>query len=393
MGDDVELRQEALRRYLRGERPGTIAADLGRSDRWVFKWISRYEAGDRGWFESSSRAPTGRPHTTDQDTVALVLAARDRLEADPRAQRGAAAIAWELARVGVPAEELPPMRTIERIVACAGRSKPRQRATGRYVPKGTPYPFRAARVGVGGLHEVDPVGPRYLDGGIEVHCLNVMDVGSHRVALQPLEYPTPTGYAAGLLQAWGRLGIPEVVQLDNHPSLRGDIGNGRVFGPVVRLALHLGVRVRYIPLKEPWRNGHVERFQDVFQQSFFRAERFTDFRDFARSGRVFETFHNAQHRYSALKGRTPDEAFAAAKVLVAYPPKRLKLPTTLPRQGHIDAVRLIRSDQILNLFGEHIPMPEQVVHQYVVATIFVRAKRLLVTHRGEVIHESNHPIR
>lgn len=393
MGDEVGQRQDAVRRYLRGERPDRIAADLGRGRRWVFKWIGRYEAGDKTWFESQSRAPNLRRHTTDEQTVALVLAARDRLEADPRAQRGAAAIAWELVRAGMAADELPPTRTIERIVARAGLSKPRQRATSRYVPKGTPYPFRANRVGVGALHEVDPVGPRYLDGGIEVHSLNVMDVGSHRIALQPLEYPTPKAYAGALLEVWRRLGIPDIVQLDNHPSLRGDIKNPRVFGPVVRLALELGVRIRYIPLGEPWRNGHVERFQDVFQQQFFRAERFASFHDLAGSARIFEPFHNAQHRYSALKGRTPDEAFAAAKVLVAYPPKRFKLPETLPRRGHIEVVRLVRSDQILNLFGQRIPMPEQTVHQYVVATISVRARRLVVTHRGELIHEADHPIR
>jgi hypothetical protein len=234
------------------------------------------------------------------------------------------------------------------------------------------------------VHEVDAVGPRYLDGGQEVHSLNVMDVGSHRVALEPLAFPTPKAYAGHLLREWERLGLPEVVQLDNHPSMRGDIRNPHVFGPVPRLCLALGIRVRFVPLGEPWRNGAVERFQDVFNQSFFRAERFTDLSHMQRRARVFEAFHNSHHRYSVLKGRTPDEAWAQTGFVKRLPPAGFTPPERLPRKGHIEVVRLIRSDQILNLFGQKIPMPERTVHQYVVATIAIRTRRLVVTYRGEV---------
>jgi len=48
---------------------------------------------------------------------------------------------------------------------------------------------------------------------------------------------------------------------------------------------------------------------------------------------------------------------------------------------------------VLNLFGEKIPMPEDTVHQYVVATTRVRAQLLVVTCSGEVVHEAPHRIR
>lgn len=394
MADEEGLRKEAVRRHLQGEPAALIAAELGRTERWVYKWVARYEAaGAEGWFASGSRAPVGRPTATPEQVVSLVLAARDRLEADPRAQRGVAAISWALTTMGVAQADLPGARTIERILTRAGRAKPRRRGGDRYVPKGTPYPFRANRAAPGALHEIDPVGPRYLEGAQEVYSLNVIDVGSHRVAVEPLAHPTPRAYAGHLVRAWRRLGLPAVAQLDNHPSLRGDIGNPRVFGPVVRACLALGVRVRYIPLKEPWRNGAVEHFQDVFDKSFFRIERFSDLRHLERRARTFEAFHNAEHRYSALKGRTPDEAWVQADVAVAFPPAKFTISETLPKRGRIDVVRLIRSDQLLNLFGETIPMPGQTVHQYVVATIQVRAQRLVVTHAGEIIHEAPHLIR
>ena len=40
---EEELRQEAVRRRLAGESPSDIASELGRSTRWVRKWVVRYE--------------------------------------------------------------------------------------------------------------------------------------------------------------------------------------------------------------------------------------------------------------------------------------------------------------------------------------------------------------
>lgn len=392
MADEEGLRKEAIRRYLQGDGAAVISAELGRSERWVFKWLSRYELGDADWFKSESRAPATRPTQTADETVSLILAARDRLEEDTRLQRGAAAITWQLSSMGVRARELPGRWTIERVIKSAGRSKPRQRTKDRYIPKGVPYPFRPSRSGPGTLHEIDPVGPRYLDGGIEVHSLNVMDVGSHRVALEPLKHPTPSTFAVHLLRAWERLGLPEVAQLDNHPSVRGGIRNPRVFGPVARLCLALGVVVRYIPVKEPWRNGAVEHFQDVFDKSFFRTERFDGFAHYARRGAAFEKLHNATHHYSTLRGRTPNQTWAEAKLLAPMPPAGFVVPERLPRRGRIEVVRFIRSNRDLNLFNEHIRLPATTVHQYVVAVIQVRAQRLVVTCAGEIVHETRYEV-
>jgi RHS repeat-associated protein len=102
MADERGLRQEAVRRHLGGEDAACIAADLGRSERWVYKWVARYEAAAReDWFVPRSRRPGRSPGATPETVVAQVLAARDRLEVDPRAQRSAAAIAWELLSMGV----------------------------------------------------------------------------------------------------------------------------------------------------------------------------------------------------------------------------------------------------------------------------------------------------
>jgi len=48
------------------------------------------------------------------------------------------------------------------------------------------------------------------------------------------------------------------------------------FSPIVAICLDLGVVARFIPIREPWRNGVIERFNNVWDKSFFRTEVFNN---------------------------------------------------------------------------------------------------------------------
>ncbi|MGH9186517.1 MAG: helix-turn-helix domain-containing protein [Acidimicrobiales bacterium] len=149
---EEELRREAVRRRLGGESAEEIAGALGRTSRWVRKWVERHgaEGHDDGWASSRSRAPHRSPTRTPDEIAGQILAARQRLVANPRAQYGSLAIQWELRRLGV--APIPPSWTIERVLSRAGVSRPRRRAA-RYASKGVPYP---APVGVepGTTHQI-----------------------------------------------------------------------------------------------------------------------------------------------------------------------------------------------------------------------------------------------
>jgi transposase len=395
VADEEALRKEAVRMRVAGQTEVEVAEELGRSVRWVRKWLARWREtpDDPDWARSRSRAPGSSPQATNEEIVEQVLAARRKLEEDPRAQRGAAAVAWQLEVMGMPADDIPQARTIQRIISRAGLAQPRRRGGTSYTPRGVPYPCPARDAGPGELHEADPVGPRWLDGGEKVHSLNVMDIGTHRVALEPIARQRPIWLAEGLIDAWGRLGLPQIVQLDNHSSLRGGIGDPRRFGPVVKAALSLGVVPRFVPLSEPWRQGAIEHFQDVFDTNFFRAERFTDLDQLRDRAGVFERFHNARHHYSTLSGATPDKATADADLDLAFPPDSFEPPDQLPETGRIEAIRFIRSDCDLDLFGEHITLPDPAEHSYVTATIDLDHHDLTVIDTdGEVLHRSHHPV-
>ena len=382
---EEELRKEAVRRRQGGESAEEVAVALGRTGRWVRKWSARAEeeTGNQAWAQSRSRAPRTSPARTPDDLRRAILDARGRLVANPRAQYGPLAVAWELRRMGV--DPIPPRWTIERVIAGAGLARPRRRPAG-YVSKGVPYPAPDNPT-PGAVHQIDMVGPRHLDGAVEFHAVNLVDVGSHAAASTILTAPRPTWVAAGIAGMWAALGVPAVAQFDNHSNFRGAIPPAWAhFGPVVATCLDLDVVPRFIPLREPWRNGVVEHFNDVWDKSFFRTTRFRGLEHLRAENAAFSAFHNEHHRYSAHGGASPDEVWAGRTYQPLLP--GYAVPTSLPAKGRIEVVRYIRSNRRLDLFGKRLTVAEEHTHQYVTATIRVRAKQVtVVTMDGEIVHD------
>lgn len=370
---EERLRRAAVRRVLAGAAGAEVAAELHRSERWVFKWLARYDPNDEGWARAESRAPARVANKTAPEVEALILEVRERLQADPWSQVGATAIAWELRKLGMRA--VPPSWTIERVLQRAG--VPRRPRRERRTPKGTPYPAPPALL-PNACQEGDLIGPRHLVGAIPFFVLNVVDLARRAAGceLQLSKADAPT--ADAVIHIWGRLGIPERFKLDNWlvPS------NNRRLPVVVRLCLALGVTPVFIPFAEPWRNPVVEHFNDTFDKHFFRTERFRDRTHLKARMRPFERFHNAHHRYSALKGATPDEVTRR----LGFRPRLLdpayRIPARPPRRGKIEFIRLIRSDRLLRVMDARIGLPERLVYEYVTAVLDVASEKLDVLHLG-----------
>jgi|GEM_PF-304322 len=385
---EEELRKEAVRRRLAGDSPTEIAEALGRTTRWVRKWVSRHDEHGHhdSWAQARSRAPHHSPTKTPAEIAELIITAREALVANPRAQYGALAVQWELRRLGV--TDIPPARTIERVLQRAGMSRPRRRQRDGYIPKGVPYPTPTDVV-AGTTHQIDMIGPRHLKGGVGFHVLNMIDVGSHEAGSGILDAARPALIAQSLAGIWSRTGVPRVAQFDNHSNFRGAIPPAwRHFGPVVAACLDLGVTPRFIPLREPWRNGVVEHFNDTWDKSFFRTEIFTGIDHLRSENDAFIAFHNQHHRYSTHSGATPNQMWDGR--LRNSLPDRYDTPTRLPAKGRIEVVRFIRSNRRVDLFGKRVLVTEDQTHQYVTAIIKVRARKLIiVTLNGEIIHNSD----
>lgn len=374
--DEEQLRREAVRRVLAGEPARAVAKDLHRTERWVFKWQARYDPGERGWAHERSRAPGHVVNRTAAEVERLILEVRARLQRDEWAQIGSTAIAWELEKLGT--RPLPELRTIERILQRA--DVPRRERRSRYAAKGTPYPAPAVP-GPNAVQEADLIGPRFLAGGISFYVLTVMDLGRHTAALELQQSKGDLETARSLPHVWGRLGIPERLKLDNWFIHRVR----RSLPAVVRVCLVLGVVPVFVPLAEPWRQGTLEHFNDTFDKRFFRTERFSGLRHLRNRMARFERFHNAHHRYAAIKGATPDEVAARLGFVPRRPPAGFEIPAAPARRGQIEFIRLIRSDRVLHVLGEEIVLGAELVHEYVSARLDVADEHLDVVHLGKRI--------
>ena len=372
-----EQRIDAISRFLRGEPATTICRALGRSRRWFYKWLRRFDPGDPRWAQSRSRAPQHLARRTAEAVVQLVCTIRKQLLTTPYAQRGAVAIQWQLQQLGV--EPLPTIWTINRILKRQGLvAKP------SYTPRGTPYPALAPRR-PNDVHQLDLVGPRYLQGASRLYSVHLIDAFSNAVALAARPSKRDTDIVEAVVAAWQRLGIPHSLQVDNELSFRGSNRYPRSFGLLIRLCLSLGVEIVFIPEAEPWRNGIVERFNDVYDKLFFRSQRFRDLEHLATELARFETFHNTQHRYAKLGQRVPWEVHTATRHRL-LPPRFAKHRGELPfRDGRVSFVRLTDAQGRVRFFSESFLVDHSLVHAYVTGTIVTRTGLLKFTHQHRVL--------
>ena len=117
---ETEIRKTAIQRYLNGEKPKTIYTDLHRSKKWFFKWLKRYQTGQKDWYRDQSKAPLRSPKRTSEVNKERIIETRKRLESKKFAQVGASAIKWELSKSGF---DFPSDRTISRILKREGLVK------------------------------------------------------------------------------------------------------------------------------------------------------------------------------------------------------------------------------------------------------------------------------
>ena len=194
--------------------------------------------------------------------------------------------------------------------------------------------------------------------------------------------PSLTKASQGILDAiwhiWHRLGIPKNLQVDNELSFHGSHRHPRGMGALIRLCLNNCVTLWFIPMSEPWRNGIVEKFNDHFRQKLLNRIPMQSKDDLIRESLNFECLHNSRYRYSVLKGKTPIQVLNDSKRKLRFPDtmKSPEHPLKKPNGGSYNIVRFIRSDCRLYIFGEKFPMPQEAQYEYVVASVFVKERRL-----------------
>lgn len=200
--------------------------------------------------------------------------------------------------------------------------------------------------------------------------------------------------AGSLLRCWKVVGLPDFLLLDNELSFRGSNRYPRSPGLVIRMCLHFGIQPVFIPVSEPWRNAVIESFNGTYNRKFFRRQWFKSYAQLKRQCKNFQTFHNKRHRYSCLKGKTPMEVVAQAQFPVQKLGPNTKLPTIedIP-DGNITLIRFIRSNRVLNIFGERFKVSKDLIYSYVKAIIVTEIHTLQIYLGEELVTSFDYKLR
>jgi len=222
----------------------------------------------------------------------------------------------------------------------------------------------------------------------------VIDIFSHRVYIESQRTKADRQVAQSLLRSWKAVGLPDFLLLDNELSFRGSNRYPRTPGLVIRLCLHFGIQLVFIPVSEPWRNGVIESFNNTYNKKFFRRQWFHSYAHLKRQSKNFQRFHNRHHQYSCLKGKTPSHVIEQCP----FPIKTLGPNTKIPAledipDGNIILVRFIRSDRKLNIFGETFKVSQDLVYSYVKAVIVTEIHTLQLYLGDELVTSFDYKLR
>jgi len=379
--NEHQQRQEAVNRYLKGEKVAQIARSLSKSRKWLHHWINCYKSnpGNEDWFKEQSKAPKNIARSIDTELEEKILLIRHDLMNEKMAQIGAISIQYECKKRGI--NPIPAVWVINRIIAKYGLNK---QVSVHKTPKEYPELFYHT-------HQMDLVGPRYIKGDGQFYSVNLIDITTHSCFVKAVRTKSSEGIVQAIGSFWKIHGMPDALQMDNELAFRGSNRYPRSFGSVVRFALSQGVSPVFIPVKEPWRNGVIEKFNDTYQKRFLRAYAFKDFEQLCLQEQSFINFHNTHHRYSSQKHKTADEMKVLMLPAIYYkgtehlPSLKKRMPIKIQLdKGCVYFIRFVRSDLKLCLPNESFTVKENLKYSYVVAEINIENHCLNIRQNGEI---------
>jgi len=323
------------------------------------------------WYKEQSRAPKTKLNKTDYDMEQVILETREYLTSKPYYQYGPQAVYYALSQKGI---EPPPVWTIARIFKRHNITNSKRKTA--YIPKGKAYPYGNYAL----CQQMDFVGPRYLRSKTRFYFHNLICCDTHFSQVSVYDNQSAENVCKSLIRFWKAAGLPDFLQMDNYLSFWGSLIRPNALGKVIRLCLHFGVIPIFIPVREPWRNGIIEHFNQKMQSAVLSAGEYTSIQELQTASNRFSKTHNQTHYYSSQKGMTPNKCMEYLNYPLAPMDKEYDLrQKQLPLEpGEIHDIRFIRSDLKFNIFGLTYTLPEETKYEYIKGTIITDEHRLII---------------
>lgn len=284
---------------------------------------------------------------------------------------GAVAIHQELDKLGY--ENKPNISTINRVLKRNDLIK--RKSKKRYNKQSKVYYPEILARHPGYIHQLDLVTPRYITGYGKVISINRVDVYSSQANLYQYQAKGAESIINFAVKDWTAYEMPRYLQLDNDAAFRGSLYHQKTFGRLTRFCLNFGVELIFIPFREPWRNGHIESFNSLFNERLWLFQRFTDLEHLRNEAKLFRDKHNNFQTYKkkqfskqCLEGYTKRLLPKGFK----FDPG-IELPIT---EGKINFLRLVNEKGFINILNEDFYINKDLSFEYIWATIFTKEQVL-----------------
>jgi hypothetical protein len=378
--NEQNLRREAIRRRVQGERRCDICRDLNRATSWFDKWWAEYRRNPQTDFADRSRAPHRSPHQMPAAVVQAVLAIRQTLEQATTPQTrygliGARAIWTRLKELHV--SPLPSEPTIQRILAQHQLTHPLGASTSTAY-----YPWPVAW-DVNAILATDII-TKHVRGGAQIQNFHTIDHASHAVCLTQHLDKTSRTSCAHLLQSWATVGLPSLHQFDNEGAFYGGHTHPHVLGQVVRLCLFCGIEPLFTPYYEPKRNYQIESFHSLWVSSFWSRHEFANLNEVQAEIPIFQRWYMDHYTPPALSGQTPAQMRRGAGVRRLSARLRRAIPMgRLPlTAGRIHFMRKVDPSGAIEVVNEVWRLGARWSGEYIRATIDTAEQTLGFWHKA-----------
>ena len=399
MDYEYEVRLAAVELVAEGWNTSAVATELGRTERWVRKWVSRHETGGEAGLVGRSRRPHRSPNRLDDTVISEVLKVRGELEEHRHANVGAKAIRSRMQRNGM-VDKVPSIASISRVLKDADvtRAYGKKRRSVKTV-LGLP-----AIVMAGIWQQADWVQDLWLFGGIRYNSLQVSDVGSHMISSgQYLKRSIYNATKHLITTAWPAMSIPLAMGTDNAFARSSHRDNPWTLW--VKILLMFGVEAIVSPPNTLGFTNHVENINGLWRDRTINRWHYdtldelrtdTDqFLDWANHERAIlnETSFGTEH---------PSEHVAAITNQLRWLPDGFDLDSyiakrglnTLPvAKGRVTFLRHIDKHHTITIVQNHWHVPESLpVGGLVVAGIDTATGQLTIRHQDDIVAQHRYPM-
>lgn len=396
---EYELRVRAVGLAGEGHRTGVIAEELGRSCRWVRKWVRRYEAdGDVG-LEDRSRRPERSPERLDDRVRSEILKIRSELEEHRHANVGAKAILGRMLRDGIVAE-VPSVASIKRVLKAAGVTREyRKKRRSGISTLGIPAMVRA-----GVWQQADWVQSLWLGGGAKYNSLQISDVGSHMVSSGQWFHRTVYNAVKQLtVKAWPIMSIPLHMGTDNAFARSSHRDNPWTLW--VKILLMFGVEVIVSPPGTLGFTNHVEYINGLWRDRTINRWYYTTVDELRTDTDQFVAWVNHDRNIldeDIFGTRYPAQHVNSIADQLRWLPDGFDLDSyigkggsnTLPiAKGRVTFLRHVDEHHTITIVQNHWHVPQSLpVGGLVIAGIDTATGHLTIRHHNNIVAQHRYPM-